>query len=154
MTAVEKYTKIKDFNPQLLGEEIDALTSPTIPAREQWLAGFERSPTNSDHATPISEASKVVGKRRVKGETPTPPDIAVKGELRFTTRNPLTAAMVTAVDGALDAHVASGRSTEQQKEDQTAADVAELQAKFDLGITDPDMRLLSKLVLDLSAKTF
>lgn len=149
--AVQKYIKLKDFNPQLLKEELDALT---LPARSpDWFAGFDRA-ANPEHATPMSEASRQVGKRNVKGETPTPPDFADKGEIRITTRNPLTAAEVTAVDDALDSHVASGRSTNQQKEDQITADVLELQVKFDLGITDPDMRLLSRLVLDLSARTF
>lgn len=151
--AVQKYIKLKDFNPQLFQEQLDALTSPSIPARQQWFAGFVRA-SNPEHATPQPEASRQVGKRKVKGETPTPPDFADKGEIRITTRNVLTAAQVTAVDDAMDSHVASGRSTNQQREDQIVVDVEALQTKFDAGITDPDMRLLSKLVLDLSAKTF
>jgi hypothetical protein len=141
-----KFTKVKDFNPELLKEEVNAL-SPPFPAREIWHAGFDPSTTSRDQVVPIAGATKQVGRN---GDVI---DTAVKGEIRVTTRNPLTAAQNAAIDGAFDAHVATGKSANQLEQERIQADLAALRARLP-SITDPDLQLTASLTLDLGADVF
>jgi len=109
-------TVVKDFNPSLLDEELNATI---VPARDTFFAGFERSSTDSNVATPIE---KVVFVDRVNNII----DTAAEGEIRFTFRNALTTAGDTALDDALTAHVATGKTSEQDRIDQDAADLDQL----------------------------
>ena len=142
--AIQKYTKIRDFNTQLMAEEVQAL-SPAIPAFQQSFPGFDQS---GGQATPIADASRVISRN---GSTIL--DTAVRGEVRYETRDPLTAAEVTAIDGALDAHDETGRSTEQANSDRIQTDLATLRTRLPL-ITDPDLELVAQLTLDLADQTF
>ena len=73
--------------------------------------------------------------------------------MRYETRDPLTAGEVTAIDGALDAHDETGRSTEQANDDRIQTDLATLRTRLPL-ITDPDLELVARLTLDLADQTF
>lgn len=143
--ATQKYIKIKDFNPQLLTEEVQALA---VPAFQQSLPGFDQSATDRNHVTPIVDATRVISRN---GSTIL--DTADRGEVRYETRNPLTPAEVTLIDGALDAHVATGKSTQQLNDERIQADLATLRTRLPL-ITDPDLQLVARLTLDLGARVF
>lgn len=142
--AIQKFIKIKDFNTQLMAEEVQAL-SPAIPSFQQSFPGFDQS---GGQATPIADATRVISRN---GSTIL--DTADRGEVRYETRDPLTGAEVTAIDGALDAHDATGRSTEQANSDRIQADLATLRTRLPL-ITDPDLELVAQLTLDLADQTF
>jgi len=146
--AVEKYTKVRDFNPQLLLEEVEAI-SPPIPAFQQSFPGFDRAAEPNRHlATPMAESTRPVA---IRNGVPT--DVAVKGEVRYETRNPLTVAQVTAIDTALDAHDETGDSTEQANQKRIQGDIATLRARLP-SITDPDVALIGQLTLDLADDVF
>jgi len=106
-------TVVKDFNPALLAEELAATIVPTSATD---FAGFVRSDTDSNVATP---QARTVSQDGVAGTR----DDAVAGEIRFTFRDPLTAAEDTALDDALTAHVATVTTAEQ---DRTALDATDL----------------------------
>ncbi len=109
-------TVVKDFNPALLEEELNATVVPT---RDTFFAGFVRSQTDSNVATP---QARTVFEDRVSGVK----DEAAAGEIRFTFRNALTTAEDTALDTALTAHVATGTTSEQDRIDQDATDLDQL----------------------------
>ncbi len=109
-------TVVKDFNPSLLEEELDATIVPT---RETFFAGFVRSQTDSNVATP---QARTVSVDRVAGTQ----DDAAEGEIRFTFRDPLTGAEDTALDDTLAAHDATGSSADQDRTDQDEADLDQL----------------------------
>ena len=123
-------TVVKDFNPALLDEELNATIVPT---RDTFFAGFVRSQTDSNVATP---QARTVSEDRVAGIK----DEAAEGEIRFTFRNALTTAKDTALDDALTAHVATGKTSEQDRVDQDAADLDQL-------LTDlPDVTTMSDVL--------
>lgn len=109
-------TVVKDFNPSLMEEELDATI---VPNRETFYAGFVRSQTDSNVATP---QARTVSVDRVTGDT----DDAAEGEIRFTFRDPLTAAEDTALDDALAAHDATGSSADQDRVAQDETDLDQL----------------------------
>lgn len=142
--AVQTYNKLKTFNlPQL---EIEVATL-SLPAHEPWHAGFERHATLPNRVEPFPEASRQVGKRRVKGE-PTVIDTALKGEVRYTTRDPLTAQQIIDLEAKLDAHDHTVDTQEQQDIIEAAADLVSLRSKVAAGMTPPDRQLIAKLLLD------
>ncbi len=114
-------TVVKDFNPSLLEEELDATI---VPVRDTFFAGFVRSPTDSNVATP---EARTVSEDRVNNTT----DEAAAGEIRFTFRDPLTGAEDTALDVTLAAHDATGTSEDQDRSDQDEADLDQLIADLD-----------------------
>lgn len=114
--ADETRTVVKDFNPALLDEELNATIVPT---RSTDFAGFVRSPTDSNVATP---QARTVSQDRVAGTQ----DDAVAGEIRFTFRDPLTTAEGTALDTALAAHSATGTTSEQDRVALDATDLDQL----------------------------
>lgn len=109
-------TVVKDFNPALLDEELNATI---VPARDTFFAGFVRSPTDSNVATP---QARTVSVDRVAGTQ----DDAAEGEIRFTFRDPLTGAEDTALDTTIAAHSATGTTPEQDRVAQDAADLDQL----------------------------
>ncbi len=109
-------TVVKDFNPGLLEDELNATV---VPARDTFFAGFVRSRTDSNIAEP--QARTITEDRRTGVK-----DEAAAGEIRFTFRNSLTAAQDTALDDALTAHDATGTSAEQDRVAQDAADLDQL----------------------------
>jgi len=120
-------TVVKDFNPGLMEEELDATI---VPARDTFYAGFVRSTTDSNVATP---QARTISEDRVNNIK----DEADAGEIRFTFRNSLTSAEDTALDDALAAHDATGSSSEQDRVAQDEADLDQL-------ITDlPDVTTMS-----------
>lgn len=114
-------TVVKDFNPALLDEELDATIVPT---RDTFFAGFVRSDTDSNVATP---QARTVSVDRVAGTQ----DDAAEGEIRFTFRDPLTGAEDTALDDTIAAHSATGTTAEQDRVTQDAADLDQLIADLD-----------------------
>lgn len=126
-------TVVKDFNPGLLEEELDATI---VPQRDTFFAGFVRSTTDSNVATP---EARTISEDRVNNVK----DEAAEGEIRFTFRNALTAAQETALDAALAAHNATGTSDEQDRDTQDEADLDQLIADLDdvLTMSDADFRL-------------
>ena len=109
-------TVVKDFNPALLEEELNATI---VPARDTYFAGFVRSRIDSNIAIP---QERVVFEDRVNGII----DTAAAGEIRFTFRNALTAPEDTALDVALAAHDSTGKSSEQDRADQDEVDLDQL----------------------------
>ena len=109
-------TVVKDFNPSLLEEELDATIVPT---RDTFFAGFVRSTTDSNIGEP---QARIVSQDRVAGTQ----DDAAAGEIRFTFRDPLTGAEDTALDDALAAHDATGSSSDQDRTAQDEADLDQL----------------------------
>ncbi len=109
-------TVVKDFNPALLDEELDATIVPT---RDTFFAGFVRSQIDSNVATP---QARTVSVDRVLGTQ----DDAAEGEIRFTFRDPQTGAEDTALDNALTAHVATGTTAEQDRVALDASDLDQL----------------------------
>ncbi len=109
-------TVVKDFNPALLDEELNATI---VPARDTDFAGFVRSQTDSNVATP---QARTVSVDRVAGTQ----DDAAEGEIRFTFRDPLTSAEDTALDTALTAHSATGTTSEQDRVALDASDLDQL----------------------------
>ncbi len=75
--------------------------------------------------------------------------VAARGDIRFDTRNDLTAAELTELNAVLDSHDpgASGDTPDQDKSRQTRADTVELRAIYDAGIADRTMELNTKLTL-------
>ncbi len=126
-------TVVKDFNPSLLEEELDATI---VPSRDTFFAGFVRSSTDSNVATP---EARTVSADRVNNTT----DEAAAGEIRFTFRNALTGAEETALDDTLAAHDATGTSADQDRAAQDEADLDQLVADLDdvPTMSDADFRL-------------
>jgi hypothetical protein len=109
-------TVVKDFNPALLDEELNATIVPT---RDTFFAGFVRSQTDSNVATP---QARTVSVDRVAGTQ----DDAAEGEIRFTFRDPLTGAEDTALDDTIAAHSATGTTAEQDRVTQDETDLDQL----------------------------
>ena len=109
-------TVVKDFNPALLEEELNATVVPT---RDTFYAGFVRSSADPNVATP---QARTVSEDRIAGTK----DEAAEGEIRFTFRNPLTGPQDTALDAALAAHVATTKTAEQLRVEQDATDLDQL----------------------------
>jgi hypothetical protein len=109
-------TVVKDFNPALLDEELNATIVPT---RDTFFAGFVRSDTDSNVATP---QARTVSVDRVAGTQ----DDAAEGEIRFTFRDPLTGAEDTALDDTIAAHSATGTTAEQDRVTQDETDLDQL----------------------------
>jgi len=137
---IETINRIKTFNRPALETEIAAIT-PALPAFTLQFAGFVNE--GLGRLGPFPEATRVIATRNGVDDT------AARGDTRFDTRNPLTAAQVTSIETVLDAHDASSATdtSRQAKERQRNADIAELRALFDAGIADRGQELTTKLTL-------
>jgi len=138
--AIEVINRTLTFNRPAVEAEIAAIT-PALPAYVLQFAGFEGE--DFSRLAPFAEATRVIARRNGVDDT------AARGDTRFDTRNPLTAAQVTSIETVLDAHDPSSASddAQQTKERQRVADIAELRTLFDAGIADRTQELTTKLTL-------
>lgn len=136
--AQELINKIKDFNSPTITEELAAISG--LPAMTTQYAGFEFF--DLQRLRPFTEATRAIA-RNTDGSV----DTAARGDIRFDTRNPLTAGQVADIEAVLDAHDATVDHSSQTSERQRIADQAELRALFDAGIADRTEELTVKLLL-------
>jgi hypothetical protein len=141
--AREILIKVKDFNQPSIREELLAISG--LPAISTQFAGFENVRGELNRIRPFPEATRVIA-RTERGGVITE-DVAARGEVRFDSRNPLTAGEVSAIEAVLDSHDAAVDHSSQTKQRQQAADQAELRALFDAGIVDRTEELTVKLLL-------
>lgn len=138
--AIEVINRILTFNRPALEAEIAAIT-PALPAYTLQFSGFEGE--EFDRVAPFAEATRVIATRNGVDDT------AARGDTRFDTRDPLSAAQVSAIETVMDAHDPSSATDDsrQANDRQHVADIAELRALFDAGIADRTQELTTKLVL-------
>jgi hypothetical protein len=118
--ATEVKTVLKNFNRDLLFEELQASALPFIAVH---LYGFDRL---GFIAVPRAEQRLITG----DGNNPQNNDYAQPGELRFEVTTALTGAESTTLDGLLAAHDSTQRTAEQQRLDQDTNDMDTLVANF------------------------
>lgn len=139
--AETKLIKVKNFNRPTIKTELEALS---IQGFSIAFSGFDGA--RLDRLVPFPESSRVITKTR-QPDGSILEDSADTGELRVTTRNPLTAGELTSLNTVLDDHDATIDDPSQDSERQTDADVAALRVTFDAGIADPTMSKVVRLVL-------
>ena len=139
--AVELFNKIKTFNHPVVEAEIAAIT-PAIQAYDIEWAGFDNA--RYERVVPFAEATRDIA-RNTDGTV----DTAARGDIRFDTRDPLTAAQVTSINTVLDDHDGTSLSddADQTKDRQKDADIAALRVLYDAGIADTTLELTVKLTL-------
>ena len=137
--ATELFNRIKNFNTPAIQSELAALG---LPAFEAEFSGFESVPSGLDRVQPFAEATRDIA-RNTDGSI----DTAARGDIRIETRNPLSAADVTAVGTALDDHDPTVDDPSQADDRQQLDDIASLRVLFDAGIADPTLNLTVKLLL-------
>lgn len=144
MTYTEKFTKLKDFNPALLEQEIDSLNLPegyTI-----WFHGFDEK--DEDTVMPAD-----LTRPRIIVKTPSIQPIAIcsratKGEVSVLTKAKLTAKQVVDIEEKFNAHNAVTKSVRQLARTQAGTDLAALKAKIaGAGVTTADLNLIARLLL-------
>lgn len=144
MTYTEKFTKLKDFNPEQLEKEVATLGLPegyTI-----WFNGFDE---DGDKVVPADLLQP-----RIVVKTPTIQPIAIcskatKGEVHVLTKVKLTAQQATDLEAKLDAHNSATKSIRQIALAQKKTDLATLTAKMGGGgVTTADLNLLARLLLE------
>ena len=145
MAYTEKFTKLKDFNPALLEQEVDGLNLPegyTI-----WFMGFDED--GEDKVTPAD-----LTRPRVVVKTPHTEPVAIiseatKGDVHFLSKAKLTAKQVTDVEAKLDAHDSAMKSVRQLELVKKGIDIGTLRAKgiFD-DVTVSDLPLIARLLLE------
>lgn len=144
MTYTAKFTKLKDFNPELLEKELGTLGLPegyTI-----WFNGFAE---DDDKVVPAD----LLGPRIVV-KTPSIQPIAIcskatKGEVSVLSKAKLTAKQVADVEAKLDAHNAATKSLRQIAMAQKRTDLAALKVKLaGPGVATGDLQLMARLLLE------
>lgn len=141
--AREILVKTKEFNSPAIRDELGAISGLQL-ISVQW-AGFESVRGDLNRIDPFPEATRVIA-RSERGGVVTE-DVAESGEIRFDSRNPLTAGEVSSIEVVLDSHDSSVDHSSQTKQRQQIADQAELRALFDAGIVDRTEELTVKLLL-------
>ncbi len=121
MTEIVVKFHVKDFNADLLRLELDGTGVPAY-GGPSW-RGFELNRT-SELYEPIPE------RKVVATHTGLPDTFAEPGELHFQFRNPLTGPEDAALVGVLNAHDATVRTPNQQRETQDEADLVELLSDY------------------------
>ena len=139
--ANEVLSKIKDFNRPTIKEELEALAFEEFKAS---FSGFEGA--ELDRLTPFPEATRVIVRRRL-ADGSVQEDTAARGEVRIETKNALTPAELTSLNGVLDSHDATVDHSSQAKPRQTKVDIADLRTTFDAGIADPTVAKMVRLIL-------
>jgi len=134
--------KTKDFNGPQMEVELNAVSG--FPNFTISYRGFEPKDRQGG-VTPFPESSRVLGRSVIEGVTTL--DSADTGDIRVTTRDPLTGPQQADLDTALNAHVDTVKTPEQQREDQSVIDQASLLTSFNAGIADADLNLTAKLTL-------
>ncbi len=146
MTTTTTKVADKNLNFPLLTEE---LVASIVPAYGLLLAGF----SSADGVLYVPNATRqVISTRDTPGGKVV--DAADPGELRFETRNALTAAQDTALDGVLTAHNATTRTAEQTRQAQDATDAAQLVTDYGAwdGMTAEQRDATTKIMLRLVAR--
>lgn len=111
MAEIAKFIFLKNFNADLLDQEVSALTL-SVPIDRPHLAGFDVS--NNRARQPASAPLRITKKVEMGVLTE---DFADPGEVRITSEDPISAADSTAITGALTAHDARQLSVEQVRSD-------------------------------------
>ncbi len=148
MTYTEKFTKLKDFNPARLEQEVDALNLPE--GTTIWFMGFDEK--DEDTVAPADLMNP-----RVVIKTPQTEPVAViseatKGDVHFMSYDKLTARQVADIEEKLDAHNATAKSLRQLAVAAKRTDLATLQAKMaGAGVTAGDLQLMARLLLEALA---
>lgn len=145
MAYTEKFTKLKDFNPALLEQEVDGLSLPegyTI-----WFMGFDED--GEDKVTPAD-----LTRPRVVVKAPRTRPVAIinkatKGDVHVLSKVKLTAKQVTDVEAKLDAHDATAKSTRQLALAQKETDLSSLRAKIaGANVQVADLPLMARLIVE------
>lgn len=139
--ALEVIVKTKDFNRPTIQAQLDALGLQNFAAS---FSGFQG--TGLDRLEPFPEATRVITRTR-QPDGSILEDTAATGELRFETRNPMTAPELASVNATLDAHDSTVDDPNQDNDRQTLADVSALRSTFDAGIADPTEEKTVRLLL-------
>jgi hypothetical protein len=145
MAYTEKFTKLKDFNPEQLHDELAQLGLPSD--FTVWFMGFEEG--GDDKVTPTDFTNP-----RVVVKTPMTEPVAIvnaadKGEVHVLSGTKLTAQQVSDVDGALDVHNATTKTTLQLTTEQKDTDLASLRTKIkNTSVSTADLALLARLLLN------
>ncbi len=146
MTTTTTKVADKNLNFPLLTEE---LVASAMPAYGLLLAGFN----TANGILYVPNATRQVISTR---DTPTGKvvDSADPGELRFETRNALTAAQDTALDTVLADHLATNRTDEQVREAQDITDANQLVTDYGAwdGMTAVQRDATTKVMLRLVAR--
>jgi hypothetical protein len=111
-------TVLKDFNKDLLNEE---LVASALPFESVFLAGFQRQGSDPIIVTPTA-APRLISHDRVNDIK----DFADPGEIRFTFSTALTVAEGVILDDLLTAHDPAGTTSEQDRINQDAIDIDRL----------------------------
>ena len=120
--ASEVRTVLKDFNRDLLGEELSA---SVLPFESAFLAGFVRK-GNSRFVGEPAPGPKVITEDKVAGTV----DEAQPGEIRFEFTTALTVAQGAILDGLLNSHDSTARTDDQLRQNQDVADYVALETQF------------------------
>jgi hypothetical protein len=138
--ADEVRTVLKDFNRNLLTEE---LAASVLPFESAFLAGFQRK-GNSRFVGEPTAAPKLISRDGVSGVE----DFADPGEIRFVFTTALTVPQGAILDGLLNSHDATQHTADQDRTRQDTLDYVALEAQWpNIGtMTNADLRLyISKL---------
>ncbi len=148
MSVEVKKIANKDINLPLLTEEIAATI---VPAYGLLMAGFT---FNRGDGLYKPNGRATIISTRSDGQGGTINDIAAIAELRFTTRNALTGPEDTALDGALTAHVATVKTSEQDNKAQDAIDADQLLVDYGNwdGMTAAQRDATTKIMLRLQTR--
>jgi len=121
--ATEKKTALKNFNRDLLTEELSASPLPFLKAHPY---GFDR--INRYEGAPRTEDRIVSRVRQPDGSYVE--DRAAPGEIRFEFSSALRAAQDTQLDNLIAAHDSTQRTAEQNREGRDEADMDWLIANY------------------------
>jgi hypothetical protein len=117
--AAEVRTVLKDFNRDLIRDQIDA---SALPFESMDLAGFVRK-GNSQFVGEPAPGPKVISQDKVAGTQ----DIAQPGEIRFEFTTALTGPQGAILDALLNAHDATQHTAGQDRNRQDVLDFAALE---------------------------
>ena len=129
--VVTVFNKIRTFNSELVD----------LSPHTAEYAGFEND--RNGRVKPFTDATKIISRDRVAGTT----DVAARGDVRVSSRDPLTPAEVITVDQILDDHDDTIDSAGQAENTAASADIAALKVSHDAGIADATVALIAKVVL-------
>lgn len=132
--ASEVRTVLKDFNRDLIREELDA---SALPFESIHLAGFVRK-GNSQFVGEPAPGPRTISEDKVAGTV----DIAQPGEIRLEFTTALTVPQGAVLDGLLNAHDATQHTAGQDRSRQDVLDYAALELNHpNIGtMTDAQLR--------------
>lgn len=114
-------TAVKNFNGDLLSEQVAALLTVAVFSGQVKWAGFHRL---TDRVYEPNAGVQEIGRHSANGQTTI--DTAQPGELRFTCSRDLTSQEDTDLDAILTAHNSANLTAEQTRQDQDEADLESL----------------------------